>query len=198
MSYYKNKYKIFFLFPVVFIFVCSAEAQTKVITNIEVLETCYKNISKDIVKDISSDNKFVVLSVVRDSNSFLFEQIFRNELILNDFVIINYSDSLFSKINVYLETKIRYEGIKSNENFIRDVIVSSVVSLGSDEREQLYKSNYCDTLSKGVIDYIDNKKIRVYSENLNELSFWNSLFKPVIILASAGLMVYLLFTVRSK
>jgi len=196
--YYKNKYKIFFLLLIILIFGCIAEAQTKIITNIEVLETCYKNISKNIVKDMRSDNKFVLLSVESDSNSFLFEQIFRNELILNGFVIISYSDSLFSKINVYLETKIRYERIKGNENFIRDVFVSSVVSLGSDERGKLYKSNYCDTLSKGVINYIDNKKIRVYSESLNEMSFWNSLFKPVIILASAGLMVYLLFTVRSK
>ena len=198
MSYSKNKYKVFFLLLVVLIFQYIAQSQTKVLTNLDVLENCYKDISKDILKDISSDNKSVLLNVDSDSNTFLFEQIFRNELSLNGFVIISKADSLFSKVNVYSETKIKYEKIKGDENFFRDVLVSSIVSVNSDENTKLYKNNYSDTLSTHDIDYISNKKIKVYSEGLNETNFWDSLLKPVIILGSAGLLVYLLFTVRSK
>ena len=198
MSCFKNKYKKFFLLLVVLIFQCPVQSQNKVVTNIDVLEMCYNNISKEIVKVISDDNKFVVLSVDSDSNSFLFEQIFKNVLSSNDFVVVSDADSLFSKVNVYSETKLRYEKIKNSENFIRDILVSSIVSINSDENKKLYKNNYCDTLSIYNIDYIDNKKIKVYSEGLNETGFWDSLIKPVVILGSSGLLIYLLFTVRSK
>jgi hypothetical protein len=198
VSYSKNKYKVFFLLLVVLIFQYAAQSQTKMLTNLDVLENCYKDISKDILKDISSDNKSVLLNVDSDSNTFLFEQIFRNELSLNGFVVISKADSLFSKVNVYSETKIKYEKIEGDENFFRDVLVSSIVSVNSDENTKLYKNNYSDTLSTHDIDYISNKKIKVYSEGLNKTNFWDSLLKPVIILGSAGLLVYLLFTVRSK
>jgi cytidylate kinase len=183
---------------VILVFRCTAQTQTKVITNLGILESCYNSISKDILKDISNNNKFIILSIDSDSNSFLFEQIFRNELSLNGFVVINSVDSFFLKVDVCSETKVRYEKIKGNENFIRDVLVSSIVSIDSNDNTRLYKKNYSDTLSIYDIDYINNKRIKVYSESLNETGFWNSLLKPLVILASAGLSVYLLFTVRSK
>jgi hypothetical protein len=195
--YSKNKF-VFLSLLVVLIFQYIAQSQTRVMTNLDILEICYNNISKDIIKDISNDNKFVLLNVVSDSNSFLFEQIFKKELLLSGFMVISQSDSLFSKLNIYSETKVRYDKIASSKNFTRDVLVSAIVSIDSDGNTELYKNSCCDTLSINDVDYVNNKKIKVYSEGLNETGFWESLIKPVVILGSFGLLVYLLFTVRSK
>lgn len=197
MVYYKNKF-VFLLLPVVLIFQYTTKSQTGVITNLDVLEICYNNISKDIIKDISNDNKFVLLNVISDSNSFLFEQILKKELLLSGFTVISYADSLFSKLNIYSETKVRYDKIANSKNFTRDVLVSAIVSIDSGSNTELYKNSCRDTLSINDIDYVNNKKIKVYSEGLNVTGFWESLIKPVVILGSFGLLVYLLFTVRSK
>ncbi len=197
--------KIFHLNIVLCLLICGYSfagitAKEKPSTNYEVLNRVYSEISGKVIDDLSCTSRKLLLSVEGDSNKWIFRNIFSDLLKQKQFRLMNNTDSNVCSVKIYSETKIRYSKHESDENsFIRNLFCFATVIQGDNEKNQrTYTETVTDTLGISDIQYINNAKIKITANSLEERSFFDTIIEPLIILSSSGILVYLLFTVRSK
>jgi hypothetical protein len=198
-----KKFRFTNIFFYLFVFLLFGEitfSQNKPTTNYEAIAKKYSEMSENIVNNIPAGYKTVNLIIEGDSNKWVFQSELSRILKTKEINLSDKNDSSVCLIKIFNETKIRYsKDSNDNDSFIRNIFCLSVISNGEkDKFERTYTEMYCDTLKINDISYINNSKIKITTINLEEQSIFDSLLKPLIILSSSGVLVYLLFTVRSK
>lgn len=194
MKILNKSYFFIFLF---LLSICKSISDERALNNYERIRFLYSNIIQKIISNINCNSNSIYIKIEGDTNTWIFKSTFYDALRQNNF---NISDSIFNScvINIYNETKIRYLKNQTNEDeFIREI--SYFVKLNNEKNEiKVYSESLLDTLKTKDLQYINNDKIFVLANDLTKKSFWDDLFEPLIILSSSGILVYLLFTIRSK
>jgi len=181
-------------------FICffhfSSFSQSRVLNNYEKIDSIYSVVVGKIINKLSCNSKNIALVFEGDSNIWILKNKLFDALRNNNF---EFSDSSISncKLNLYNETKIRYLKNYSNDDyFIREI--NCFVKLDYDHRIDVYSENVSDTLKIDNLNFINNNRISVLLNDLEKKTFIEELLKPLVILTSSGILVYLLFTIRSK
>jgi hypothetical protein len=189
------RYYIFCMF-FVFSFAVSQNSNS-VKNNFEILKELYSKISSEIVPVIPQEVKSINLRISGDENNQVAENFLREILGSNYIPSI---DSL-SICEIIDNTKIQYSELQSNsDKFVRDVkcLVSVKVNIKGMIKSKNIIKNYSDTLDISDLQSIEYSKIYVNKENFKNKNIFDTLFQPVIILTGLGLLVYLLFSIRSN
>ena len=191
-----RKSNLFFIIIYFCFFHFSSFSQSRVLNNYEKIDSIYSVVVGKIINKLSCNSKNIALVFEGDSNIWILKNKLFDALRNNSF---EFSDSSISncKLNLYNETKIRYLKNYSNDDyFIREI--NCFVKLDYDHRIDVYSENVSDTLKIDNLNFINNNRISVLLNDLEKKTFIEELLKPLVILTSSGILVYLLFTIRSK
>ena len=191
-----RKSNLFFIIIYFCFFHFSSFSQSRVLNNYEKIDSIYSVVVGKIINKLSCNSKNISLVFEGDSNIWILKNKLFDALRNNNF---EFSDSSISncKLNLYNETKIRYLKNYSNDDyFIREI--NCFVKLDYDHRIDVYSENVSDTLKIDNLNFINNNRISVLLNDLEKKTFIEELLKPLVILTSSGILVYLLFTIRSK
>lgn len=191
-----RKSNLFFIIIYFCFFHFSSFSQSRVLNNYEKIDSIYSFVVGKIINKLSCNSKNISLVFEGDSNIWILKNKLFDALKNNNF---EFSDSSISncKLNLYNETKIRYLKNYSNDDyFIREI--NCFVKLDYDHRIDVYSENVSDTLKIDNLNFINNNRISVLLNDLEKKTFIEELLKPLVILTSSGILVYLLFTIRSK
>ncbi|HEY9188887.1 MAG TPA: hypothetical protein VIR55_13415 [Ignavibacteria bacterium] len=191
-----RKSNLFFIIIYFCFFHFSSFSQSRVLNNYEKIDSIYSFVVGKIINKLSCNSKNISLVFEGDSNIWILKNKLFDALKNNNF---EFSDSSISncKLNLYNETKIRYLKNYSNDDyFIREI--NCFVKLDFDHRIDVYSENVSDTLKIDNLNFIINNRISVLLNDLEKKTFIEELLKPLVILTSSGILVYLLFTIRSK
>ena len=191
-----RKSNSFFIVMFICFFHFSSFSQSRVLNNYEKIDSIYSVVVGKIINKLSCNSKNISLVFEGDSNIWILKNKLFDALKNNNF---EFSDSSISncKLNLYNETKIRYLKNYSNDDyFIREI--NCFVKLDFDHRIDVYSEKVSDTLKIDNLNFINNNRISVLLNDLEKKTFIEELLKPLVILTSSGILVYLLFTIRSK
>ncbi|HQJ74281.1 MAG TPA: hypothetical protein PKW14_01710 [Bacteroidota bacterium] len=191
-----RKSNLFFIIIYFCFFHFSSFSQSRVLNNYEKIDSIYSVVVGKIINKLSCNSKNIALVFEGDSNIWILKNKLFDALRNNNF---EFSDSSISncKLNLYNETKIRYLKNYSNDDyFIREI--NCFVKLDFDHRIDVYSEKVSDTLKIDNLNFINNNRISVLLNDLEKKTFIEELLKPLVILTSSGILVYLLFTIRSK
>jgi hypothetical protein len=192
----KRKSNLFFIIIYFCFFHFSSFSQSRVLNNYEKIDSIYSDVVGKIINKLSCNSKNISLVFEGDSNIWILKNKLFDALRNNNF---EFSDSSISncKLNLYNETKIRYLKNYSNDDyFIREI--NCFIKLDYNHRIDVYSENVSDTLKIDNLNFINNNRISVLLNDLEKKTFIEELLKPLVILTSSGILVYLLFTIRSK
>jgi len=191
-----RKSNLFFIIIYFCFFHFSSFSQSRVLNNYEKIDSIYSDVVGKIINKLSCNSKNILLVFEGDSNIWILKNKLFDALRNNNF---EFSDSSISncKLNLYNETKIRYlKNYSKDDYFIREI--NCFVKLDYDHRIDVYSENLSDTLKIDNLNFINNNRISVLLNDLEKKTFIEELLKPLVILTSSGILVYLLFTIRSK
>jgi len=191
-----RKSNLFFIIIYFCFFHFSSFSQSRVLNNYEKIDSIYSVVVGKIINKLSCNSKNISLVFEGDSNIWILKNKLFDALRNNNF---EFSDSSISncKLNLYNETKIRYLKNYSNDDyFIREI--NCFIKLDYNHRIDVYSENVSDTLKIDNLNFINNNRISVLLNDLEKKTFIEELLKPLVILTSSGILVYLLFTIRSK
>jgi len=184
----------------IIVFLCfyhfSSFSQSRVLNNYEKIDSIYSIVVGKIINKLDCNSKNIALVFEGDSNIWilknkLFDGLKNNNLEFTDSALTN------CKLNLYNETKIRIlKNFSNDDYFIREI--NCFVKLDYNKHIDVYSENVSDTLKIDDLNFINNSKISIISNDFEKKTFFEELLKPLVILSSSGILVYLLFTIRSK
>jgi hypothetical protein len=166
--------------------------------NFEVLKELYSGITSEVCSLVPKNVKNIYLKISSDENNRVPEN-FLIENIGNLYsVTVKDSSNVLEIIPV---TVVQYQNFQEdNDKFTREIkcLISARIKVNNAVQSKNIVKIYSDTLNISDMQSIGHNRINVNKDKLINKNVFDSLLMPVIVLASVGVFVYLLFSIRSN
>lgn len=190
--------KVFILLLGISVFASAQDLQDRPLTDFEIVRKINSELAAEIFSSVELKSAGVELVISGDSNLWVMRNILLEEIGNKNLAANLISDQNKKKLYVFSESKIRYSVLNS-DSLRRDFHCFVSYGLTESKNEHLTKfKNYSDAVSGKDLGFVVGSNLKITSEIPRETSFFDSIAEPLIILSSSGLLVYLLFTIRSK
>lgn len=196
------------LFFVVYVSLCFSAENNPVASNREVFFALSDSVIGTIVNQRMKQYSSITIKISNDTFTKYFRQQFISSLALKDKTIYENSATPETTLELSVQESSVFFGELFTETFLgrkkveRKVCLTVHATLSSPVDGKILFSNQfsetkIDTVNFTDIDQINNNSLPMTRYQKPELSFFDSVLEPAIVIFSTGVAVYLFFTIRS-
>ncbi len=196
------------LFFLVYVSLCFSAENNPVATNREIFFALSDSVIGTIVNQRLKQYSSITIKTSNDTFTKYFRQQFLSNLALKDKTIFENNATTETTLELSVQESSVLFGELFTESFLgrkkveRKVLLTLNVTLTSSSDGKIIFSNQVsesivDTLNFTDIDQINNNSLPMTRYQKPELSFFDSVLEPAIVIFSTGVAVYLFFTIRS-